>query len=546
MMTQNNIKNVHLYTNKELESITPLRNEKIPKVMTVAGSDSSGGAGIEADIKTITAHQCYAMTCIVTLTAQNTKGVTNVAKTTGEMVTSIFDENFSDIEIDSIKTGLLSDESIPALKNTIEKYNYKGILVVDPVMVSTSGYDFVSNKFLNLLIDTLAPYITLITPNLIEAKALVNTLSKKVQYDNNPLVHLEEMYAMCKKVHDLTGIKNILVKGGHQSWGYDKNLLTDVLYISQTDTYICFYSKMQISHNTHGTGCTLSSAIASNLASGLSMVNSIANGIVYVQKGIETAPSIGHGHGPLNHLQSFQQFNYESLINEEFELPFMKGDALEYLYDHTEIQNLWKEYTNHKFMKQVKNYQLSFDKFIDFVEQNIVYLVNYTRVILFMATKINNEEKFIVEADRLKTLSKEISKYKTMLKKIGYDDFKINSIKPNKVCQKYIDLLLSIAKDSGDYFDISISLTPCFYGYYIACLNATGKGQCDDLLKCELYDEWINQHISDWYKDACIEAEKGLNETFEKYCHSQTKLDRAIQIFKMFTSLEIEFLNYFL
>lgn len=550
--TEQHSKAIHLYTHEELESITPIKEDKIPTVMTVAGSDSSGGAGIEADIKTITAHKCYGLTSIVTLTAQNTTGVKNVAETSAEMVRSILDENFSDIKIDSIKTGLLTDNAIIALKESIQKYNYVGNLVVDPVMVSTSGFDFVSNKFLDVLISNLAPYTTLITPNLIEAKTLVNTLSGHQKYDEKPLSHIHDMHALAKEVHELSGIKNVLVKGGHQKWSHNENLLTDLLYLAESDEYIVFHSHMQKSTNTHGTGCTLSSAIASNLAAGLSMINSIANAIVYVQKGIENAPNIGNGHGPLNHIQTFQQFNYEYLIDDgKFKLPFTKGNALDYLINHPEIKQLWVEYTNHKFMKSVKNYDIPFDSFVNFLKQDIVYLTSYAHVALYMATKVTNENEFLLEADSLKTISKEISKYKVMLHKLGFNESQIKQFKASKVCQDYIDGLLDIAKESGDIFDISVSIAPCFHGYYTAtvnAINATRKlnSTAKDELQRSLYDGWIADHSSEWYKNGCVEANTRLNDIFEKHCKSEVKVERAIHIFKKFTQQEIKFLNSFL
>lgn len=548
-MSDRNIKEIDLNTSVKLESITPLKNGKVPTVMTVAGSDSSGGAGIEADIKTITEHHCYALTAISTLTAQNTNGVKDVIPTTENMIGNILDENLSDIQIDCIKTGLLTDASIKELKKAVIKYSYNGNLVVDPVMVSTSGFDFVSNDFLNLLIGTLAPHITVITPNLIEAKAIINTLSENKIYDENPLATLDDMFIMCKSIYDLTGIKNVLVKGGHQKWGYDEHLLIDTLYVSETNTCVAFYSEMLSSKNTHGTGCTLSSAIASNLASGLSMINSIANGIVYVQQGIRTAPSIGHGHGPLNHLQNFQRFNYETLIQDKFVLPFPTGKALEFLCNHPQIKEYWQKYTNHEFMKQIKNFKLSFSKFIEFVEQNVVYLTNYAHVILYMGTKLSNEDDFLMEGDRLKTISIEIKKYKTILKKFGYTDQKINNITASPVCQEYMNSLLNIAKDCGDLFDISISLAPCFHGYYLACLNASKLDEiviCDNDLQKEIFENWVEQNLSDWYKNACVDSEVKLNKTFEQNCLSNTKLERAVEIFKMFTILEIKFLNEYL
>lgn len=281
---------------------------KLKTVMSVAGSDSSGGAGIEADLKTITAHGCYGLTAITCLTAQNTIGVKNAIKTTPQLIEDILDSNFTDIPINAIKTGLLTEHAIPALRKSMEKYSYKGHLVVDPVMVSTSGYDFIDNIVLKMIIDSLSPFITIITPNMIEAKCLVNTLLQEQKYDENSILDLDDVFGMCQLIHENTGISNILIKGGHQQWGDSK--LTDILFISEEKTFYKFNSKMIDSRHTHGTGCTLSSAIASNLAKDLTLVNAVGNGIVYVQNGIKCAPRLGNGNGPLNHIQTINYVDY--------------------------------------------------------------------------------------------------------------------------------------------------------------------------------------------------------------------------------------------
>ena len=550
-MNQYRVEEIHLYDHGELESITPFKDRKIPTVMTIAGSDSSGGAGIEADIKTITTHKCYALTNIVTLTAQNTKGVSDVTKIPGKMTSSILEENFSDIYIDSIKTGILTEESIPVIKNALDKYNFQGNLIVDPVMVSTSGYDFVNNKILNILTRYLAPYTTVITPNLIEAKAIINTLSGRIQYNENCLEALEDVFTICSRIHELTNIKNVLVKGGHQRWKDDAKLLTDVLYISEKKTYYVFYSEMLASSSTHGTGCTLASAIASNLAHGLSLINAVANSITYVQKGIKTAPNIGSGHGPLNHLQDTRQYNYEVLANDDkYVLPFKEGQAVQYMCNHPEINPFWEKYILHPFMRKVGDFSLPLENFTNFVEQNVIYLSNYSHVIMYMAAKDSWKEDLCAVADKLKTMAQEISKYTTILKRLGYSDKEIGNLKASKECQEYVDALLDVAKDAGDVFDIAVALTPCFYGYLAACANVAHtqkkSDSCGDEMKKELYENWLKENQSEWYSSAWIRGESELNAKFKTNCLSDTKLTRAIHLFKKFTIMEINFLDSFL
>lgn len=550
-MSGYNFVRIHLYDDDQLETITPIKfDNKLNTVLTVAGSDSSGGAGIEADIKTITAHKCYAATNIVCLTAQNTKGVINSGNTSQGLVADIFDEILSDIQFKAIKTGLLTEAAIKELKNAIEKYNYTGDLVVDPVMVSTSGYDFVSNRVLQLITDTLSPHISLITPNMIEAKALLNTLTASQVYDSHNLESLDEIFHMGKEIHNLTGIKNVLIKGGHQKWN-DAKLLTDVLYSSEKDCYYVMCSEMIVSQHTHGTGCTLSSAIASNLANGFSMINAVANGIVYVQNGIKNAPLLGHGNGPLNHIQYVEQYNYEGKLNGKFKLPFKRGGALSYLINHPKIEEPWTRYINHEFMNKINNFELPFDCFMKFLEQNVVYLVNYAHVIMSLASKGKNIEDIELTASRLTTISKEIAKYKELLRQNNYTEHMIRSIKPSKECEAYMNALSELAKHSGDVLDVTVSLSPCFHGYLMSCLNARKNAPSDDVitvdqLKKSLYSQWMEQNTSSWYSSACDDADMKLNNLFDVHCLSAIKLERTVEIFRYFTVLEIEFLNSFL
>jgi hydroxymethylpyrimidine/phosphomethylpyrimidine kinase len=547
-MLQFNVVNLNLYDKVKLECITPIRKDnKLPTVMTVAGSDSSGGAGIEADIKTITTNKCYALTCIDFLTAQNTTGVINALGTDEKIVTSILDQNFSDIPIDSIKTGLLTEEAIFCLKNAIEKYNYKGILVVDPVMVSTSGYDFVSNKIIKSITDHLSPFITLITPNMIEAKVLINTITNEKQYDNNPLGSLHEMFEMCYKISKMTGIKNVLLKGGHQEWA-DEKLLTDVLYCSEKNTHYVIYSEKLVSVHTHGTGCTLSSAIASNLASGLSIINAVANGIVYVQNGIKMAPELGSGNGPLNHIQNVVKYNHEAKIQGTFTLPFNEGGVLEYLYNHPQIKESWEQYTNHEFMESIVNSSLKLENFKRFCEQNILYLISYQHALSFLLAKLNDFEDVQNCLEKLNLILDEVAKYKNILLSLGHTEDDIDKIEPIKECKDYMDALIDLSSNTGDILDIVVAMLPCCHGYYLACNNSENKNDCDTCfdLRDTLYSSWINEVLSESYYFYLKKEELRLNKAFKKYCLSEVKLQRAVEIFYMFTELEIKFLNSFL
>ncbi|WP_329380329.1 bifunctional hydroxymethylpyrimidine kinase/phosphomethylpyrimidine kinase [Anaerofustis butyriciformans] len=254
------------------------------KVLTIAGSDSSGGAGIQADIKTITAHKLYAMSAITALTAQNTTGVYGVLDADADFVKNQIDCIFTDIRPDSLKIGMVSNSDIiNAIADKLIEYKAENI-VVDPVMVATSGSKLISDEAKDTLINRLLPLGTIITPNIPEAEVLSG---RKIKSD-------EDMINAAKEIS-----KNIdsaiLIKGGH----YDKNA-NDLLY--DNGEIFWFKGDRVDTNNTHGTGCTLSSAIACNLAMGYSKEESIKNAKDYITGALKAGLDLGRGSGPLNHM----------------------------------------------------------------------------------------------------------------------------------------------------------------------------------------------------------------------------------------------------
>lgn len=254
------------------------------KVLTIAGSDSSGGAGIQADIKTITAHKLYAMSAITALTAQNTTGVYGVLDADADFVKNQIDCIFTDIRPDSVKIGMVSNSDIiNAIADKLIEYKAENI-VVDPVMVATSGSKLISDEAKDTLINRLLPLGTIITPNIPEAEVLSGMSIKSD----------EDMINAAKEIS-----KNIdsaiLIKGGH----YDKNA-NDLLY--DNGEIFWFKGDRVDTNNTHGTGCTLSSAIACNLAMGYSKEESIKNAKDYITGALKAGLDLGKGSGPLNHM----------------------------------------------------------------------------------------------------------------------------------------------------------------------------------------------------------------------------------------------------
>lgn len=253
------------------------------KALTIAGSDSSGGAGIQADLKTFAAHGVFGMSVITAVTAQNTQGVFAVQDISMEVIKKQIDAIFTDIEVDGLKIGMVSQiDTIKIIADRLKEYRPKNV-VLDPVMVSKSGYHLLQPDAKEALINELLPLATVVTPNIPEAEVITG-------------MHIETLKDMEKAALLIykMGPKYVLIKGGHL-----ENDATDILF--DGNDYISFESKRIETKNTHGTGCTLSSAIASNLAKGNSIEASIQKAKDYITTAIKNSLSIGKGVGPTNH-----------------------------------------------------------------------------------------------------------------------------------------------------------------------------------------------------------------------------------------------------
>ena len=251
--------------------------------LTIAGSDSSGGAGIQADIKTMMANGVYAMSAITALTAQNTTGVTAILNVTPEFLAQELDAVFTDIYPDAVKIGMVSEsELIRTIAARLKQYGAKNI-VVDPVMVATSGAKLICDEAVDILKTELFPLASMLTPNIPETEVLTGRAVRSA----------EDMIEAARQIAD-TYHCAVLVKGGH-----NLNDANDLLY---TDgSYRWFNGKRIDNPNTHGTGCTLSSAIASNLAKGLSMEVSVERAKEYISGALSAMLNLGQGSGPMDH-----------------------------------------------------------------------------------------------------------------------------------------------------------------------------------------------------------------------------------------------------
>jgi hydroxymethylpyrimidine/phosphomethylpyrimidine kinase len=254
----------------------------IPKVLIIAGSDSGGGAGIQADIKTTSYFKGYAMTAVTAITAQNTVGVQSIYPLPKQIVIDQINSINDDLAPDVIKIGMLADlEIIKYICMNLSSYK----IVLDPVMVATSGDVLVSDEIITSIKKNLISKSFLITPNIYEAEIL-----SEIKVNN-----VEDQIECGIKLLKL-GCKNVLIKGGH---GNSHNIC-DVLITSDGDEHIFKSNKIK-STNTHGTGCSLATAIATNIGLGKNIKESIKVSIDYVQSGIKNAPDFGSGNGPIRH-----------------------------------------------------------------------------------------------------------------------------------------------------------------------------------------------------------------------------------------------------
>jgi len=259
------------------------------KILIIAGSDSSGGAGIQADIKTVTALGSYAMTAITAVTSQNTTGVQSISAITPKEILNQILFTSNDIKPDGIKIGMLhSSKVITTVIKSLDNIKVKKI-VLDPVMIAKGGTKLIDNNAINFLKNRLIKRVTLITPNIPEAEILTKTkieTKEDMIYAANILLRL--------------GANNVLIKGGH----LESNLVQDV-FVNKSEIKI-FNNRRHNTKNTHGTGCTLSSAIVTFLSCGKPIKKACELGIKYVNSAILTNPRYGKGHGPINHLNSME------------------------------------------------------------------------------------------------------------------------------------------------------------------------------------------------------------------------------------------------
>lgn len=284
-----------------MKSIQPSHKmKKYISVLSIAGSDSGGGAGIQADLKTISALGCYGTIAITAVTVQNSLGVAAIHPVPVDIIQGQIEAVMQDIPPQAVKIGMVNRPEVVVMLGEVLK-KYPGIpIVFDPVMVASSGDRLIEKETIHLLKEHLFPLSTLLTPNLEEAAIILG----------HPILNPQEMQLSAKKIQDL-GPANVLLKGGHM----EGDQLFDVLCKENKQLHLLSCERI-ITHNTHGTGCTLSSALACELAKGYSIYQAVIRARHFIQQAISAGKDVstGKGHGPLNHF-----FNPQKMIINEME-----------------------------------------------------------------------------------------------------------------------------------------------------------------------------------------------------------------------------------
>lgn len=255
------------------------------KALTIAGSDSGGGAGIQADLKTFQELEVFGMSALTAVTAQNTLGVQAVFPMSADAVSKQIESIGEDMSADAVKTGMLFNaEIIKAVSDKIEYYNWKNV-VVDPVMIAKGGASLLLLEAISAMKQYLLPLAMVITPNIPEAEVLTGM----------SIITVEDKQEAAKRLYDL-GVKHVVIKGGHDE---DRDVAVDYLY--DGNNFETFTSRRIHTKNTHGTGCTFSAAVTAELAKGSSVYEAVSTAKNFIQAAIEDQLLIGQGHGPTNH-----------------------------------------------------------------------------------------------------------------------------------------------------------------------------------------------------------------------------------------------------
>ncbi|TRM69720.1 Phosphomethylpyrimidine kinase-domain-containing protein [Schizophyllum amplum] len=499
-----------------------------PGVLTIAGSDSGGGAGIQADLKTIAALGCYGSSAITALTAQNTRGVQGVHPVPVKFVESQIHVVLADIDAKAIKTGMLYDAQIASAVVRTLKAHYREApmpaLICDPVCVSTSGHTLLRQDAVDTIVDELFPIAALITPNKQEAELLLARRGYPAEIKS-----LHDMLVAADALMGL-GSRAVLLKGGHITATLDdiaqfasahpevkrvpqgvfgenmeilqlsgdttkiEELVVDILY--QTSGATMFYRPRIDSQNTHGTGCTLSSALASFVAQGYDLVEATRKATEYTHFGIQAAYPVGGGHGPLDHLHGLRPACIPART------PTNKHPFTRLLIQQS--ASTWKAYVEHPFVVELGKGTLAKDKFVHFIKQDYHYLKYYARAYALLAAKATTFGGVDRAVQTILNVLREINTHKAFCGKFGVTEEELESTPEASATTAYGCYLIETGLQ-GDSMKLTMALLACLLGYGEVGLWLKRHASAPDgwvVLEGNTYLQWIEDYSGENYQSA--------------------------------------------
>ncbi|KAI8356037.1 Phosphomethylpyrimidine kinase-domain-containing protein [Mortierella sp. GBAus27b] len=521
---------------------TSLLQPKTPfKALTIAGSDSGGGAGIQADLKTFTSMETFGTSVITSITSQNTLTVDGIHPIPAAFVAQQLEAVLSDIGTHAIKTGMLCNaEIISAVAKTLSKFypDTRPIpnLVADPVMIAATGVALLDTSAIDVLIQEFLPICHILTPNVPEAEYILSKASAKLPNPSfsGKIDSLEQMRLAAQDLARL-GPSIVLLKGGHLPL-YKKNVkedlvLVDLVWDSSTGVFTELRKDYLRTNSTHGTGCTLSAAIAANLAHGLGVMDAIIKGGDYVQSAMRDGLTVGQGKGCLNH--------FHHVVSRSIERPtrFNPHPLTSYLLKACEDD--WKKYTHHPFVQGIADGTLPKESFIHYMKQDYLFLQTYARAHGLGSFKARTMAESKAFAEIVVHIAKESKLHIDYCAKWGITYEEMISTPESMANVAYTRYVLDIGM-TGDLLDLGLAIAPCLIGY-----GHIGHRLYNDpnTLRGDAnpYWEWIkNYHESD-YQAA---VDRGI-ANLERQCNIQQpsahRLKQMEEVFRTATRLEISF-----
>ncbi|PHH82861.1 hypothetical protein CDD82_4499 [Ophiocordyceps australis] len=525
------------------------------RILLVAGSDSSGGAGLEAGQRVVAAHGCYALTATTALTAQDTCGVRAVHVVPARFVEQQMEAGLDDVGADVIVTGMLAtSETVQAVAGQVQR---RGLpVIVDPVVVATTGSELLPRAALETLVARLLPLTTLVTPNLPEARLLAG--------DEAPVQSPADMEVLARRIQAL-GPSWVLIKGGHlplpassiasasapssapssapasapSSAPGPARVVVNVL-VGPNQEAIHLVSPWQQTSSTHGTGCTLAAAIAAHLARSildhghaqlnLDLPMAVRAACRYVDAAIRAAPGFGRGHGPLGHLHSLQT------------LPFAPGYFVEYLLARPDVTPLWDRFLNHPFVRAIGDASLPLDSFKHYLVQDYLFLLHFSRAHALAAYKAQSIDDISATAQIMTQTCRETSLHLSYCQSFGISLSDIKATPEHQACTAYTRYVLDIGH-ATDALALRMALFPCLLGYaaVAAALDSspsTVRGHANNP-----YWAWIQNYLADDYCRAVESGSRFIED--QMHLQSPSRIQEYINTFIHATRMEIGFWEMF-